>query len=158
MFGGAFSGFGAQLFGNWRFRAKRRFRTRVDSLAFSRFWAFLENFEGACGLEPSLFPLLQMAARLYIWCFLTHLSFFVATTSKRFIRASRHRDDGRHYLCLLTMVKRVCNGNSPTFWWVQRLRSAVLVVIWFVQWGSWHMCCVEISENRQSVPTNCGRQ
>ena len=25
MFGGAFSGFGGQLFGNWRFRAKKAF-------------------------------------------------------------------------------------------------------------------------------------
>ena len=56
MFGGAFSGFGGQLFGNWRFRAKRRFRARVDPLAFSRFWAFLENFEGGGELEPPLFP------------------------------------------------------------------------------------------------------
>ena len=60
VFGGAFSGFGVQLFGNWRFRAKRRFRARVDPLAFSRFWAFLENFEGAGGLEPPLSPLLQV--------------------------------------------------------------------------------------------------
>ena len=58
MFGGAFSGFGGQLFGNWRYRAKRRFRATVDPLAFSRFWAFLENFEGATGLEPPVFPLL----------------------------------------------------------------------------------------------------
>ena len=58
MFGGAFSGFGGQLFGNWRFWAKRRFRARVDPLAFSRFWAFLENFEGGGELEPPLFPLL----------------------------------------------------------------------------------------------------
>ena len=58
MFGGAFSGFGGQLFGNWRFRAKRRFRARVDPLAFSRFWAFLENFEGGSGSEPPVFPLL----------------------------------------------------------------------------------------------------
>ena len=59
MFGGAFSGFGGQLFGNWRFWAKRRFRARVDPLAFSRFWAFLENFEGGGELEPPLFPLLR---------------------------------------------------------------------------------------------------
>ena len=59
MFGGAFSGFGGQLFGNWRFRPKRRFQARVDPLAFWRFWAFLENFEGATGLEPPLFPLLH---------------------------------------------------------------------------------------------------
>ena len=58
MFGGAFSGFGGQLFGNWRFRAKRRFWARVDPLAFSRFWAFLEIFEGWAAPEPSLFPLL----------------------------------------------------------------------------------------------------
>ena len=56
MFGGAFLGFGGQLFGNWRFWAKRRFRARVDPWAFLRFWAFLENFEGASGLEPLVFP------------------------------------------------------------------------------------------------------
>ena len=56
MFGGAFSGFGGQLFGNWRFWAKRRFWARVDPLAFSRFWAFLENFEGGGELEPPPFP------------------------------------------------------------------------------------------------------
>eukprot|EP01050_Picozoa_sp_SAG11_P002310 SAG11_NODE_114_length_16040_cov_10.050875_22_plen_63_part_00 len=49
---------GARRFGNSRFLAERRFRARVDPLAFSRFWAFSENFEGGGELEPSLFPLL----------------------------------------------------------------------------------------------------
>ena len=61
MFGGVFFGFGGQLFGNWRFRAKRRFRARVDPLAFSRFWAFLENFEGGGELEPPVSPLLWIS-------------------------------------------------------------------------------------------------
>ena len=30
----------------------------MDPLAFSWFWAFLENFEGGGELEPPLFPLL----------------------------------------------------------------------------------------------------
>ena len=40
------------------FGRKRRFRARVDPLAFSQFWAFWENFEGGGELEPPLFPLL----------------------------------------------------------------------------------------------------